>query len=119
LVIRTGRPNIIQIERTNSRAVLVLLLASNTSIKTALEPVKLVESIGKGCRDLGSCVAVQPVRLDEPSASGHVPEGSSKVSSGLSVVVGALPTSSITSRHAQPSESDVIHDHRLTSTASP
>jgi hypothetical protein len=40
------------------------LIASNASIKPALEPVKLVESIGEGCCDVGSRFAVQALCLD-------------------------------------------------------
>ena len=42
----------------------VSLIASNPSIKTALEPVKLFEGTCKGGRYLGSRLAVQPVYLD-------------------------------------------------------
>jgi hypothetical protein len=40
------------------------LVASDTSIQTALEPVKLFECVGKGCCEVGSGLAVQPLRLD-------------------------------------------------------
>ena len=74
------------------------LLASNTSIEAALEPVKLFEGIGKGGRDVGSRFAVQPLCLDQPGTSGRIPQGASKVPSGLGVVVGALPTGSVSCR---------------------
>jgi len=35
-------------------------MASNASIEAALEPLKLFEGIGKGHRDVGSRLAVQP-----------------------------------------------------------
>jgi hypothetical protein len=38
-------------------------IASATSIEAALEPVKLFEGSGKGCRDFGSRFAVQAVYL--------------------------------------------------------
>ena len=40
------------------------LVASDTSIKAALEPVKLDQGIGKGCRDVGSRFAVQTLCLN-------------------------------------------------------
>jgi hypothetical protein len=40
------------------------LIASDTSIEAALEPVKLFERIGKGGCDVGSGFAVQTVCLD-------------------------------------------------------
>jgi hypothetical protein len=49
-----------------------------------------------------------------PSAAttrSRIAEGAFKVASGLGVVVGALPTSSVTSCDSQPSESDVVDDH--------
>jgi hypothetical protein len=54
---------------------------------------------------------VQPVDLDEPGTGGRVPEGASKVPSGLDVIVAVLPTYGVTSRNRQPSEVDVVHDH--------
>jgi hypothetical protein len=62
-------------------------------IETALEPVKLLESIRQAGCDVGSRLAVQPLRLDEPGTSGRIPEGASKVASGLGVVVGARQAS--------------------------
>jgi len=87
------------------------VVASYASIEAALEPVKLLECIGKGGRDVGSRFAVQAVCLDEPRTSGGIPERASKVTNGLGVVVGALPTGSGTPRNRQPTESDVVHDH--------
>jgi hypothetical protein len=81
------------------------------SIEAALESVKLFEGICKGGCDIGSRFAVQPVCLDQPGSSGRIPEAASKVASGLSVVVRALPTGSVASGDRQPSESDVVHDH--------
>jgi hypothetical protein len=43
---------------------LASLLASDTSIKASLEPVKLIEGIGKGGCDIDSRFAVQPLGLD-------------------------------------------------------
>ena len=40
------------------------LIASDTSIEAALEPVKLFEGIGKGGCDIGSRFAVQTLCLD-------------------------------------------------------
>src|SRR5688572_32025997 len=37
--------------------------------------------------------------------------GTLRVTGSLSVVMGALPTGSVTSRNRQPSEPDVVHDH--------
>jgi hypothetical protein len=48
------------------------LIASNASIKAALEPLKLFECLGKGGGDLSSRLAIQPVRLDQPGTSGCV-----------------------------------------------
>ena len=73
--------------------------------------MKLFEGIGKGVCDIGSRFAVQTLCLDQPGTSGRVPEGAFEVPSGLGVVVGALPTGSVTSCDRQPSESDVVHDH--------
>jgi hypothetical protein len=73
--------------------------------------VKFFERIGKGGSDLGSRFAVQPLGLDLPGASGRIPERAFKVPYGLGVVVGALPTGSVTSCHRHPSESNVVHDH--------
>jgi hypothetical protein len=49
--------------------------------------------------------------LDQPGTNGRIPEGALKVASGLGVVVGALPASSVTSRYSQSSDPDVVHDH--------
>jgi hypothetical protein len=40
------------------------LVASDTSIQTALEPVKLFECVGKGGCDIGSRFAVQTLCMD-------------------------------------------------------
>jgi hypothetical protein len=40
------------------------LISSDTSIEAALEPVKLLECIGKGCFEVVSGFAVQPLCLD-------------------------------------------------------
>ena len=87
------------------------LVASDTLIEDALEPVKLFEGIRKGGCDVGSRFAVQTLNLDKPGTSGRIPERAFKVSNGLRVVVGTLPTSSLTPCDCQPSESDVVHDH--------
>jgi hypothetical protein len=73
--------------------------------------MKFFERIRKGGCDLGRRFVVQPLGLDEPGASGSVPEGTSTVASGLSVVVRALPTSGVTYCNRQPSASNVVHDH--------
>ena len=62
-------------------------LASGTSIKAALQPVKLFESIGKGGCDVGSQFAVQPLCLNQPGTSGRIPEGASAVACGLGVAL--------------------------------
>jgi hypothetical protein len=48
------------------------LLASDTSIEAALEPVQLFEGICEGGCDIGSRFAVQPLGLDEPGTSGGI-----------------------------------------------
>jgi hypothetical protein len=68
------------------------LVASDTSIKAALEPMKLAERIGKGCCNLGDRFAVQTLSLDQRGTRRRIPEGSFKVPNGLNVVVGTLPT---------------------------
>jgi hypothetical protein len=50
------------------------LVASDTSIQTALEPVKLFECIGKGGCDVRSRLPIQAVGLDEPGTSRRIPE---------------------------------------------
>ena len=73
--------------------------------------MKLFQGIDKGGCDVGSRLTVQPLCLNEPGTSGRIPKGASKVASGLGVVVGTLSTGSVTPRHGQSSESDVVHDH--------
>jgi hypothetical protein len=85
--------------------------ASDTSIQAALEPVKLFEGIGKGGRDVGGRLAVQPISLDQPGTGGRLAEGASQVSCRLGVVLRTPSTGGVSSRHSQPSESDVVHDH--------
>ena len=87
------------------------LVASDTSIKAALEPVKLFEGIRKGGRDVGSRLAVQTLSLDEPGTGGRIPERAFEVSSGLGVVMRTLATGSFTSCNREPSEPDVVDDH--------
>ena len=87
------------------------MITSDTSIETALQPVKLLERICKGSRDIGSRFAVQPIHLDEPGTSSRISDGAYKVPCGLGVVVGALATSGVTSCNPQPSEPGVVHDH--------
>jgi hypothetical protein len=48
------------------------LLASDTSIEAALEPVQLFEGICEGGCDIGSRFGVQPLGLDEPGTSGGI-----------------------------------------------
>ena len=87
------------------------LVASDTSIKSALEPVKLFQGgCERGC-DIGSRLAVQTLSLDKSGTGGRIPERAFKVSSGLGVVMRTLATGSVTSGNGQPSESDVVHDH--------
>ena len=45
------------------------LVASDTSIEDALEPVKLFEGIGESGCDVGSRFAVQTLSLDKPGTS--------------------------------------------------
>jgi hypothetical protein len=52
------------------------LIASDTSIEAALEPVKLFQCIGESCRDIGGGSAVQRLCLDQPGASGRIIIGS-------------------------------------------
>jgi hypothetical protein len=74
---------------------------SYPSIKAALEPVQLFEGICEGHCNVFSRFAVQPLCLDEPGTGGRTPKRASKVASGLGVVVGALPTGSVTFRKGQ------------------
>jgi hypothetical protein len=94
-----------------ANAVRASLVASDASIEAPLEPVKFWECIRKGIHEVGSRFAVQTLCLDESGTSGRIPEGALEVPSCLGVVVGALPTSSVTSCKPQPSESDVVDDH--------
>jgi hypothetical protein len=87
------------------------LIASYTSIEATLEPVKLFECIRQAGCNIGSRFAVQTLCLDKPGGGSGIPEGTSKVASGLGVVVRALPIGSVTSRHSKFSTSDVVHDH--------
>jgi hypothetical protein len=89
----------------------VSLIAPDTSIKAALEPVKLSECVGKGDCDIGSRFAVQPLCLNELGTSRGISQGASQVPCGLGVVVGALPAGSVRSSNGQSSESDVIHGY--------
>jgi hypothetical protein len=59
--------------------------------------VKLLDGIGERACDLGRRLAAQTLSLDWPCTSGRIPQGASKVPDGLGVVVGALPTGSVTS----------------------
>jgi hypothetical protein len=61
----------------------VSLIASNASIKAALEPVKLFKCVGKRVGDFSSRLAIQAIGLDEPGTSRSVLEGASKVPGGL------------------------------------
>jgi hypothetical protein len=87
------------------------MVASDASIEAALEPVKLVEGIGKGGSDVGGRFAVQTLSLDQPGTRRGVCERPSKVPSGLGMIVGALPTGSVPTCNRQPPEPDVAHDH--------
>ena len=53
----------IQIEQASGEGP-VSLVASDSSIEDALEPVKLLDGIGKGGCDVGSRLAVQALSLD-------------------------------------------------------
>ncbi len=77
------------------------MIASDASIQAALEPVKLFEGICEGWRDIGRRFAVQALRLDEPGTSNRIRERAFKVASGSGVVVGTLPTGSVTSCNGQ------------------
>jgi hypothetical protein len=54
----------VDIELANGRAPLGGPGASDTSIEPALEPVQLFQGIGKGGRDVGRRLTVQPLCLD-------------------------------------------------------
>jgi hypothetical protein len=58
------------------------LVASDASIEAALEPVKLLEGVGKGGGDVSSRSTVQPPCLDQPGTSGGIAEGALKVPCG-------------------------------------
>ena len=64
--------------------------------------MKLFECIGMGGRKVIGRFGVQPLCLDEPDTSSRVAEKASQVPSGLGVVVGALPTGSVTAAIASP-----------------
>jgi hypothetical protein len=59
------------------------MIASDTSIKAAPEPVKLSKGIGKRGCDVGSRFVVQALCLDQPGTSGRIPEQALKVPSRL------------------------------------
>jgi hypothetical protein len=106
----TGVPRV-DIELANGRPLSAALVASDTSIESALEPVQLFECIGEGGSDVGGRFAVQTLSLDQPGTRRGVCERSSKVPSGLGMIVGALPTGSVTACNRKPPEPDVVHDH--------
>jgi hypothetical protein len=87
------------------------LVASDTSIKAALEPVKLFQGGCERGRDIGSRLAVQTFSLDKPGTGGRIPERAFQVSSSLGVVMRTLATGSFTSGNVKPAEPDVVHDH--------
>ena len=87
------------------------LVASDTSIKAALEPVKLFQGSCERGRDIDSRLAVQTLSLDKPGTGGRIPERAFQVSSGLGVVMRTLATGSFTSGNLKPAEPDVVHDH--------
>ena len=64
------------------------MIASNASIKAALEPVKFFQGTCEGSCDFGSRFAVQPVGLEQPGTRRRISQGASKVPSGLGVVMG-------------------------------
>ncbi len=101
----------IELALANGRPLSAALLASDTSIEPALEPVQLFECIGEGGCDFGGRFAVQTLCLDQPSTCRGFRERASKVPSGLGVIVGVLPTGCVTSCNREPSELDVVHDH--------
>jgi hypothetical protein len=57
----TGEP---KSRELTGRPFQAFLVASDTSIEAALEPVKVFEGIPQGVRDVGSRFAVQPLGLD-------------------------------------------------------
>jgi hypothetical protein len=87
------------------------LVASDTSIKAALELVKLFQGSCERGRDIDSRLAVQTLSLDKPGTGGRIPERAFQVSSGLGVVMRTLATGSFTSGNLKPAEPDVVHDH--------
>jgi hypothetical protein len=66
-----------------------------------VEQVKLFESIREAGCNVGGRFAVQPLSLDQPGTRGRIAERAFKVASGLGVVVGTLPTGSVTSCNGQ------------------
>ena len=86
-------------------------LASDASVKAALEPVELFEGVCEGGCEVGGRFAIQPVWLDQPSTPRRISEDASEVPNGLGVVVGALPTGSVPSCNRESSEPDIVDDH--------
>jgi hypothetical protein len=78
------------------------LVASDTSIKAALEPVKLFQGGCERGRDIGSRLAVQSLYLDKQGTGGRIPERAFQVSSGLGVVMRTLATGSFTPATSSP-----------------
>jgi hypothetical protein len=67
------------------------LIASDTPIEAALQPVKLFERTSSGGDQLGSRFTIQPVSLDQPGTSRRIPQGAPEVPNSLGVVVRAFP----------------------------
>jgi hypothetical protein len=75
--IKASRRGNIDPIRASYRGLSSALVAADTSIEAALEPVKLCQGIRKRCRDLGSRFPVQPLCLDKPGTRGRIPDGTS------------------------------------------
>jgi hypothetical protein len=87
------------------------LVASDTSIKVALEPVRLIRGVCEGSGKLSSPFTIQPVCLDQPGTGRRILHGASKVPDSLGVVVRTRPAGGGPASNRQPSNSDVVHPH--------
>ena len=81
--------------RLTDGACTATLVASDTTIKAALEPVQLLDGMGKGGCDVSSRSTVQPFCLDQPGTGRGVSERPSKVRSGLDMIVGSTADGSL------------------------
>jgi hypothetical protein len=84
---------------------------SYPSIEAPLKPRKLGEGIGKCGRDIGSQLAVQSFRLDEPRTNRRISKSPSEVPRCLCVVVQTLAPGGVAARNCECAESNVVHDH--------